>query len=116
MTTVLKTPKAIKRRLSSLLESSPEREGGYRIVPQCVCADGFKLSVQASAAHYCSPRDNYGPYYKVEVGFPSEVVLEFLPHIDGGPNENPTETVYGYVPLETVVEVIARHGGLRTSA
>ena len=41
------------------------------IRPRIVCADGFSLSVQASNGHYCTPRSNYGPYSRVEVGYPS---------------------------------------------
>lgn len=37
---------------------------------QITCQDGTTLSVQVSETHYCSPRDNFGPYYQVEVGFP----------------------------------------------
>lgn len=79
-------------------------------VPPVECADGFKMSVQASAFHYCSPRDSNGPWCAVEVGFPSERVEQFMPFIDGG-DSDPTDTVYGYVPLSTVAEVIAAHGG-----
>lgn len=80
-------------------------------VPMVVCADGFKMSVQASGFHYCSPRASHGGWYQVEVGFPSERVEALMPYIDGRPDEYPTETVYGYVPLDTVAEVIVAHGG-----
>lgn len=80
-------------------------------VPQIVCADGFKMSVQASGYHYCSPRDSEGPWHSVEIGFPSERVEAFMPYIDGGEETDPTDTVYGYVPLELVAQAIADHGG-----
>ena len=38
-----------------------------------VCKDGFTMSVQASAYHYCTPRINHSEgYLEVEIGFPSE--------------------------------------------
>lgn len=77
--------------------------------PRIVCPDGFSLSVQASFYHYCTPRDDYGPYYEVEVGFPSECVDEFMPYIDGI-NDDPTKTVYGYVPIDLVAKVLQQHG------
>lgn len=80
------------------------------LVPQIVCADGFKMSVQASHFHYCQPRDSFGPWHQVEIGYPSEPVESFMPYIDGA-DSKPTETVYGYVPIELVVEAIAAHGG-----
>ena len=45
-------------------------------MPRLVLADGVSLSVQASEHSYSSPRDNKGPYTKVEVGFPSETPPE----------------------------------------
>lgn len=80
-------------------------------VPRIVCADGFSMSVQASDGHYCQPRDSKGPWYQVEVGFPSEKVDALMPFIEGDENQDPTSTVYGYVPIETVVQVIIDHGG-----
>lgn len=82
-------------------------------VPKVICADGFTMSVQASSSHYCSPRDNEGPYVSVEIGFPSERVEEFMDYIDGNRDDtDPTDTVYGWVPVHVVVEVIDQHGGL----
>ncbi len=76
-----------------------------------VCADGFKMSVQASEYNYCSPRETGAPrYFSVEVGFPSEreaLLMEWAEE-----PERPTETVYGYVPSERVALVIAKHGGM----
>ena len=68
--------------------------------PIAVCADGFSLSIQASSMHYCRPSKDLqdGDYSKVELGNLSETVEEF--------------TVYGYVPIETVNAVLAKHGGI----
>lgn len=74
------------------------------------CTDGFKLSVQASSMHYCSPRDNEGPYDTVEIGYPSEVVEAFMPYCEDP--TTPTGTVYAQVPIEVVLTVINKHGGI----
>jgi hypothetical protein len=79
-------------------------------VPKIKCADGFAMSVQASEFHYCAPRDSEGPWDKVEVGYPSERVDAFMPFIDGSDSE-PTDTVYGYVPLKIVAQAVEDHGG-----
>ena len=79
--------------------------------PRIQCRDGFKMSVQVGWGLYCSPRDNYGPWYKAEIGFPSERVESIMPYIDGDEDTDPTGTVYGYVPLQTIVDVINSHGG-----
>ena len=75
-----------------------------------VCKDGFKVSVQASATHYCAPRDNEGPYNEFELGFPSEASALIQEYAEDA--ENPTSTVYGHVPLNTVLALLAEHGGV----
>jgi hypothetical protein len=79
--------------------------------PSVVCADGFKMSVQASQFHYCSPRDSVGPWTDVEIGFPSERVEKFMKWAEKA--DTPTETVYGWVPLEVVAELVEDHGGFK---
>ena len=75
-----------------------------------VCADGFTMSVQASEYTYCEPRDDYGPYAAVEIGFPSEKEPLIMPYCED--TEDPTGTVYGYVPTSVVSLVLAKHGGM----
>ena len=76
------------------------------------CKDGFTMSVQAGDRSYCRPRNNCGPYRRVEVGFPTLKENLLMPYIDGDPEyENPLEAVYGYVPVEVIMSVIDKHGG-----
>jgi hypothetical protein len=76
-----------------------------------VCADGFEMSVQAHQGAYCSPRlSNADKYKEVEVGFPSieePMLMEWCEE-----PYQPTDTVYGYVPVQVVTNVIAKHGGM----
>jgi len=75
------------------------------------CADGFSMSVQAHQGGYCSPRINDAERYEsVEVGFPSEVEPLLAQWCEDP--EQPTNTVYGYVPSHVVTTVIAKHGGM----
>ena len=79
--------------------------------PHAVCADGFKISIQASQYHYCTPReDGQIDYKQVELGYPSkeeEMILDFAEDPD-----DPTSTVYGYVPVEVVDKMLEKHGGI----
>lgn len=78
-------------------------------VPKVVCVDGYSMSVQASAHHYCFPRQDVGPWETVEVGFPSRIEPLLFEYA-----EEPgawTDTVYSYVPIELVAAVIELHGG-----
>lgn len=77
--------------------------------PRIVCNDGFTLSVQARVFNYCTPRSDTGPWSEVEVGFPSEVEDLLLPFAED--SNDPTGTVYGWVPVNLVEQVIAKHGG-----
>ena len=76
-----------------------------------ICADGFEMSVQAHDGAYCEPRISDAPRYEaVEVGFPSRqepLLMEWAEEPD-----QPTNTVYGWVPSERVSLVIAKHGGM----
>lgn len=105
-------------------------ETGARIVPNRItCADGFSLSVIAGRGNYCTPRpsilpgalyagledvpsDYPGPYTEVEVGFPSarpEPWAAWGKYAESP--EDPTQTVYAYVPVDTVHALIESHGG-----
>ena len=74
------------------------------------CKDGFSMSVQASSRNYCSPRDDQGPYDSVEVGYPSS--FDIYLHEYAESPDDPTGTVYGWVPADTVVMCIDAHGGM----
>lgn len=76
------------------------------------CVDGFTMSVQGSEYSYSCPRRNgeATQYSEMEIGFPNEkesLILEYSEQ-----PEIPTETVYGYVPVELIQKVIDKHGGL----
>lgn len=75
------------------------------------CRDGFSVSMQASTFHYCSPRDNAGPYTHVELGYPYPADEMLMPYAED--KNDPTGTVYGHVPLEVVARLVAAHGGLK---
>lgn len=81
--------------------------------PRLYCNDGYSISVQASSFHYCEPRLNgIQDYESVELGYPSEedeLINEYAED-----DLDYTETVYGYVPIEIVEELINKHGGIRS--
>ena len=88
--------------------------GDYRtfLRTRIQCNDGFSISIQASACHYCRPRRTFeGPYTEVELGYPScseELLISFMED-DCCEPEN---TVYPYVPVVVVDRVIKKHGGI----
>ena len=95
--------------LGGMLKYKPRKP--QTIFPRIVCADGFSMSVQGHWGAYSYPRDDFAEYYsKVEVGFPSEAEELLMSYAETP--EQPTETVYGYVPIEIVESVIAKHGGI----
>lgn len=79
-----------------------------------ICQDGVALSIQASERHYCTPRNNQGPWTHVEVGFIEDKndqtftpPNEWAQYADG---EFPSN-VYAHVPVELVVDFVTQHGG-----
>lgn len=87
---------------------------GHRPRPRAVCADGFTISIQAESGAYCRPRITNAfecgeLYTHVELGYPSEKEALIIDYA-----EDPHDlinTVYGYVPINVVNEVIDKHGG-----
>jgi hypothetical protein len=82
-----------------------------KIRPWALCNDGYEISIQAFAYHYSNPRvDGASEYTEVELGFPNEpddTILEYAE--DPG---MPTDTVYGFVPIDLAEELIQKHGGI----
>ena len=76
------------------------------------CKDGFGVSIQASKTNYCVPRDDIGPYTEVELGFPNAPESLIIGYADDP--DNPTETVYGYVPVGLVKALLIKHGGVES--
>ena len=84
--------------------------------------NGGSVSIQASHTHYCEPRNDEGPYSEMELGFPSQgteipqSLLQYEETSQGGKGEgfNPNESVYGYVPVSVIKELIDANGGIQS--
>ena len=75
--------------------------------------NGNKMSVQASCSHYCTPREDGAEMYSaVEIGFPSQRVELLMPYAED--KNNPTDTVYGWVPTSVLAQVIHNSGGIKS--
>ena len=87
-------------------------------LPQIVCSDGFKMSVQVGFTLYSTPKKVAKRYSAVEIGFPSEhepLIEEFAETSykeDGEDITDYTDTVYPYVPVRIVDKVLKKHGGI----
>ena len=87
-------------------------------LPHIVCADGFSMSVQVGYSLYSTPKKVAKRYSAVEIGYPSEpeeLIKEWAEWIsfseeDGEPDY--TDTVYPYVPVKIVNQVLKKHGGI----
>lgn len=102
-----------------IIESRKHAGDRYFIVPPVTCKDGFTMSVQHSSFHYCIPKVDFAErqgftkgfeFDSYEVGYPSEVEDILLPFAEDP--ENPTGTVYPFVPQQIVEQVAEMHGGL----
>ena len=87
-------------------------------LPQIVCVDGFKMSVQVGFSLYSTPKKVAKRYSAVEIGFPSdhesliEDYAETFYKDDGEDVTDYTDTVYPYVPVKVVNQVLKKHGGI----
>ena len=72
------------------------------------------MSVQASRDHYCTPREDVGPYTHVEVGYTSEWEDLLIPHRDKSTPAicGARPTLYVNVPAQTVRSVVTKHAGM----
>lgn len=96
-------------QLQALLGKPARLIHGYPfkdVLPAIKCVDGTTLSVQASENHYCTPREDVGPYTEVEV-WCIKATTNVAPHFDYVDDEPSA-----YVPIEAVVQFIDAHGGL----
>lgn len=89
--------------------SNPANKSGFLFRP-IVCKNGLKFSCQANAGAYCSPRVDKGPWASVEIGFPNRKIDEIMQYAEN--SSEPTETVYGWVPVEVVEQIVENNGGL----
>lgn len=77
---------------------------------KALCKDGFSISIQASMYHECNPRKPKGPYKSVELGYSSHIEILIEKYAKNTPSKY--YTIYSYVPVKVVDEVIKKHGGI----
>jgi hypothetical protein len=81
--------------------------------------NGGDISIQASSFHYCEPRDDQGPYTEMELGYPSRgtkitnSLLKYAEDRHSGEDFDPYKTVYPYVPVSVIKELIDENGGIK---
>ena len=87
-------------------------------LPHIVCSDGFTMSVQVGYSLYSEPKKVAKRYSAVEIGFPSdhepliEKYAETFFKEDEMDVTDYTDTVYPYVPVKIVNQVLKKHGGI----
>ena len=96
-----------------------ENQNKSDILPMITCQDGFKISIQCGWGHYSSPKVNRGDALPnnpthFELGFPSkyeELISDFAQ--DSTYSKKNLDTVFGWVPIQTVNKIIRKHGGIK---
>lgn len=96
-------------RLQAHLNGRSVVRGCFKVLPPLRCANGTSLSVQASDYHRCAPQSVTGPYARVEIGC-AETLDELVDFMCR--HSKPGHVVYDYVPVEAVLTLINRRGGL----
>ena len=80
-------------------------------LPHIVCSDGFTISVQVGYSLYSKPKKVAKRYSNVEIGYPSdhEPLIEKWAENFFEDTPDYTDTVYPYVPVKVVDEVLKKH-------
>lgn len=86
------------------------------VTERIICRDGYSFSCQANEYAYCNPKKtNAFPYTSFELGYPSDkdkLIDIYAENPNATKDENGCiHTVYPYVPVQTVIELIKKHGG-----
>lgn len=99
------------KTVKEFLESTFDKNNPYLVRNRIGCKDGYSVSVQGGDEfHYCDPRIHENSYFEVELGYPSCADEEILQYAEN--TDDPTATVYSYVPIEVVEKLIEKHGGI----
>lgn len=96
-----------------LIDTFIVNDGLYIPRPRIKCKDGFSMSVQGGKYVYSKPREHSTKYEEMEIGYPSEyeeLIRDYAEH--NMDNFSYTDTVYPYVPVELIIKVIKKHGGM----
>ena len=91
----------------------------YR-APRVLCADGYSVSIQGGYGSYCAPKPTTHEdktiytYTEVELGFPNMEDILINEYAESPPSEDGSGsyegTVYPYVPVSIVNELLVKHG------
>ena len=81
-------------------------------MPRAVFEDGYSVSIQGDTVGvlHCSYSHDHMMFDSMELGFPSEEDDLIASYAEDP--ENPTETIYAYVPVDVINELIKKHGGI----
>jgi hypothetical protein len=84
-------------------------------LPRIICGDNFSVSMQIGDGLYSDPRvANAEKYEAVELGYPSAIDPLLTPYAED-PTDEP-DTVYPYIPVAIVNELLEKHSGIVASA
>lgn len=76
-----------------------------------ICRDGFSLSIQGGRHAYSCPREDGVVFSEMEIGFPSGEEILLSDYREG--DRLDLDSVFPYVPVEVIIEVIKKHGGFK---
>ena len=93
-----------------VVENPNTQFANNRVLRYVICNDGFTFSLQAGPSHYSTPKEMADYYSAFEIGYPSTEESLWEQWIE--PGNEPTESVYGWVPQDIINAVIKKHGGI----
>lgn len=97
--------------INEFLQKYRKQHNDMQIIrPRVRCADGYTVSVQAGKMWYSEPRLDTKWYGKVELICPEYKDDELRDYAEN--KRDLCGTLYGFVPVKLVDEVLEKHGGI----
>ena len=83
-----------------------------RIREKVICADGFRMSIQASSGHYCTPKVDIDQDANIKYSTVELLVYSYDELLEGYIDDwNGRDKIGAYVPVNVVIKVLKKHGG-----
>lgn len=97
------------------LVGESERHKTIRLFYPIICKDGFRMSVQASRGHHCTPKVTLdipylSEYKNYEVGACNMEESLLKKYVE---NDLDDYKIYDQVPVEVLNEILEKHGGIK---
>lgn len=112
-----KSPLTTPRAVDAIAWERAPRPTGRSVNQRVVCADGYRVSVQASGHHYANDSSGKAPYWSIDPVIEYPFTAFEVGNPDAAPeppevwDEYESGGVWAWVPRQVVADLLDSHGG-----